>query len=241
MKNLIIGSNGEVGSSLMRVFLDAKINVQGIDITDKTSDIEPWPEYDFLHICIPYQPEFLNIVLHYERNWKKNGGITIIHSTVPVGTTRLLGAVHSPIHGIHPNLTPAIKTFIKYIGATNPESANTVLGLYNQIGIHGLIVKNPETSELSKLGCTTRHGLMIIEQKEFKRLCEKYGADFNEAYTLWNGFYSMGYKQLGYPYLQRPIVRDIEGPIGGHCIISNLDLMGGPVAKFVKERNKTFL
>jgi hypothetical protein len=33
------------------------------------------------------------------------------------------------------------------------------------------------------------------------------------------------------------MVKDIPGRIGGHCIVPNLDMLGGEVAKFIKEEN----
>ena len=236
MRNIIIGHKGEVGSSLYKIF-KGKVQTDGYDLNTVIPELELIEKYDFLHICIPYSEKFTEIVKEYEERFKKLGGITVIHSTVPVGTTRKLNAVHSPIHGIHPNLENGIKIFVKFIGGEK-EPCEKVAELYRLIGIKPHIVKNSETSELSKLGCTTRHGLMIIEQKEFKKLCEWYGADFEEAYTFWNGLYSMGYRELGLPYLQRVIVKDMPGKIGGHCILSNLDLLGGPVAEFVKLRNE---
>lgn len=234
MKHLVIGM-GEVGTALYKI-LSEKFSVA---ICDKR--LFPKGTFDVLHICFPYSEGFEEQVGKYVRLFKSTSDIfmVIVHSTVPVGTCRRLGAVHSPIHGIHPNLVSGIKTFVKYIGAVDEEEAHKVLGIYNQVGIKGLIVDNPETSEISKLGCTTRHGLMIMEQKLFKRQCEASGANFSQAYTDWNGFYGMGYRELGLPYLQRAIVKDMPGRVGGHCIISNLDLLGGPVAQFVKEQNET--
>lgn len=238
-KHLVIGSKGEVGFALFRILNEAfGEDVRGID--KEILEVEPYPEFHFLHICIPYSDNFEEVVLRYEKLWRLSTGVTVIHSTVPVGTTRKLKAVHSPIHGIHPNLYDGLKTFVKFIGATNSEQALSVEQEFRKCGMKPFVVKNPETSELSKLGCTTRHGLMIIEQKEFKRQCEKYGADFEEAYTLWNGLYSMGYRELGLPYLQRAIVKDMAGGIGGHCIIPNAKLIDSPIGDFVLERNKTF-
>lgn len=237
-KHLVVGDKGEVGSALYKILYEAfSDNVEGIDQENKVEGLQ---EFDFIHICIPFSDTFIRTVITYDNAWKKKDGITVIHSTVPLGTTRILGAVHSPIHGIHPNLYHGIKTFIKFIGAVDKSKAILLSEIYRQAGIKPYIVENSETSELSKLGCTTRHGLMIIEQKEFKRQCEEVGANFEEAYTLWNGLYSMGYRELGMPYLQRTIVKDMPGKIGGHCILKNAGLIENPIGDFVLERNKTF-
>ena len=226
--HLVIGL-GEVGNSLRDV-----LQCDGFD------NAKPCPSvnetYEFVHICFPYFDGFEDQVKNYQQIFKPS--VTVIHSTVPTGTSRACGAIHSPIHGIHPNLSQAIKTFVKYIGATERKDAERLLEEYSRFGIHGLIVKNPETSELSKLGCTTRHGLMLIEQKLFKKRCDEAGADFKEAYTMWNRFYGNGYEELGRPYIRRAIVEDKPGKIGGHCIISNCGLIGGAVADFILEQNE---
>lgn len=229
MTQLVLGNRGQVGAALQEV-----LGCIGHDLDNPVEG-----QFDVIHITFPYKTDFFEeAVKKYQERYKPR--YTVIHSTVPVGVSRKLNAIHSPIHGIHPNLVPGIKTFIKYIGAEKREDAEVVLRLFQQRGIKGYIVKNPETSELSKLGCTTRHGLMITEQKLFKRLCEQSGADFEEAYTQWNGHYSESYRVLGLPYVQRANIKDMPGKIGGHCIIRNLDLIGGPVAEFVLKQNETF-
>lgn len=228
MTNLIIGNKGEVGAALQKV-----LGCDGHDM-----DVVPSLEwYDIIHICFPYSENFEGYVREYQKKYEPT--ITVIHSTVPVGTSRKLGAVHSPIHGIHPHLEGGIRTFVKFIGAEDRENAEAVLRVFQEVGIKGYIVKNPETSELSKLGCTTRHGLMIMEQKLFKKLCDDNGVDFEQAYTQWNGHYTEGYRVLGLPYVQRPILKDMPGPIGGHCILPNAEIIGGAVADFILEQNKT--
>ena len=228
MNELVIGNRGQVGAALQQV-----LGCIGVDLGEAVT-----LKIDVIHIAFGYSKDYEQAVKNYQKQY--NPRLTILHSTVPVGTSRKLGAVHSPIHGVHHSaggLVDGIKTFVKYIGAVKREDAELVLRLFQEKGIKGYIVKNPETSELSKLGCTTRHGLMIMEQKLFKKRCDEVGADFQEAYTQWNGHYTEGYRVLGMPYVQRPILKDMPGPLGGHCIVPNLDLIGGPVAEFVKEQN----
>lgn len=226
MTNIVIGNLGEVGGALQKV-----LNCVGHDKDNPFAG-----HFDIIHVALPYTGNFMDIVRGYQKRYTPK--LTVIHSTVPVGSSRKLGAIHSPIHGIHPDLEDGIRTFVKYIGATNREDAETLLRIYQERGIKGYIVKNPETSELSKLGCTTRHGLMIIEQKLFKNLCNAYGANFEQAYTQWNGHYTEGYRILGLPYVQRPILKDMPGPIGGHCILPNCELLGGEVANFILKQNQ---
>lgn len=228
MTQLVIGNKGEVGKALQEV-----LQCEGHD----------WQEllvghFDIIHITIPFSNTFDKAVRDYQAQY--NPGVTVIHSTVPVGTSRRLNAVHSPIHGIHNKaggLVEGIKTFVKYIGAEKRGDAEAVLRMFQGRGIKGFIVDNPETSELSKLGCTRRHTNAIIEEKLFKQDCDSYKANFDQAYTQWNGHYSEGYRVLGLPYVQRTIIKHMDGPIGGHCCISNLDLLPGPLSDFLKEQN----
>ncbi len=90
LKSLIIGA-GEIGNSLH--------NVIGGDITGKT---EASDSYDIIHICFPYDDKFVDEVKRYQKLYSTEH--TVIHSTVPVGTSTSLGAIHSPVIGVHPYL-----------------------------------------------------------------------------------------------------------------------------------------
>jgi len=80
-KALVVGF-GEVGRALYKVLLNSH-SVWAVD------ESRPLPEkaavggFDFLHICIPYSPEFKRAVLAYQVRYRPD--VTVIHSTVPVG------------------------------------------------------------------------------------------------------------------------------------------------------------
>ena len=230
-KTLIIGK-GEVGMSLYHVLRSDHETY----IKDK-EDLE-LDGVEVLNICFPYFEGFIQAVIDYQ--YKYNPALTIIHSTVPVGTSSKLGVVHSPIHGKHPNLSGGIKTFTKYIGTNDPAQADLAERFLRQSGIKTKIVKNPETSELSKIYCTTQYGLNIVVMKEIKDMCDKYGADFQEAYKDWNRLYNEGYEELGMPQFRRYFLDHVKGPIGGHCVINNAKVLQTPVAKFILEQNESY-
>ena len=119
--NQLIVGYGEVGRGLAEV-LKQKGKVWILDPNKSLKHNNNWPKKFYaIHICIPFSNSFSQAV----RGIKKKYGyeILIIHSTVPVGTSDKLGAVHSPIRGDHPNLAKGIKTFVKYVGGKNSQAA----------------------------------------------------------------------------------------------------------------------
>lgn len=232
--NLVIGA-GEVGTSLYGVLKDAYPETY---IRDREPGEDDPETVDFLHICIPPFPGFQTVVMGYQLQYSPK--VTVIHSSVPIGTSRSLNAVHSPIHGKHPDLRGGILTFTKYIGAERPEDAEAVAKLFLMARIPHQIVSNPETSEHSKLACTRKYGLDIVEMKEVERECEEYGTNFDEVYG-WKHEYNAGYAKLGMSHFTRPILKPMKGQIGGHCVLNNCQLNpDGVLEKFILERNETY-
>jgi UDP-N-acetyl-D-mannosaminuronate dehydrogenase len=227
MKDLVIG-RGEVGTALAEV-----LKCEAWDITDST----PLGTCDTLHIAFPYSKLFVADVGQYVKYAKP--AVTIIHSTVPVGTSRKCGAVHSPIHGKHPNLAEGIRTFTKYVGAVDDLSYGLACKALMRHGITVQCVSSPEASELSKLLCTTQYGLNIIVAKEVRRLCEQYKVPFEEVYG-WNRHYNAGYMALGMPQVCRPVLKATDGPIGGHCVVNNAKLLDSWLTETLLERNATY-
>uniref|UniRef100_A0A6H1ZDZ8 Uncharacterized protein n=1 Tax=viral metagenome TaxID=1070528 RepID=A0A6H1ZDZ8_9ZZZZ len=239
-RTLVIGS-GEVGSSLARVLKRCHI----VMMRDKEEPDEMTREalkehgIDVLNICFPYFDGFIDVVREYEKMYRPK--YTIIHSTVPPGTTRELGGffVHSPIHGKHPNLEGGIMTFVKYVGGINKDVAEQAQAFLRHAGINSAIVDSPETSELSKICCTTQYGWMIIITKEIKKLCERYNADFEMVYG-WNKFYNHGYEKLGMSQFKRPTLDYMPGKIGGHCVAQNSKLIDSFFTNLVKDKQKEY-
>jgi len=230
MKTLIIGK-GEVGMSLYKVLKDTyKTYIRDIEPIDVDS-------IDVLNICFPYSEGFIEQVKKYQDEYKPK--LTIIHSTVPVGTCRKLGVVHSPIHGKHPNLEGGIRTFVKYVGG---HDATVAAEFLSKAGIKTQVVANSETSELSKLYCTTQYGINIILMKEIQAMCERHGANFDEVYKQWNKYYNKGYRDLDMPQFRRYILDFVPGRIGGHCVINNAKILQeqSDVAKFLLEQDEKY-
>jgi UDP-N-acetyl-D-mannosaminuronate dehydrogenase len=205
---------GEVGSAIQRIF-----NADGYDIKNVgVSDIPK--QYDYLHICIPYSDNFIKFVeieqaIHSPK-------YTIIHSTVPVGTSRKCKALHSPIRGLHPNLYEGIMTFEKFIGG---EKASEVADVFRKAGLKVILCDKQETTELGKLLDTEYYRACIEFTKHAGKLSYAHDVPFHEVYTLFNMTYNQGYKKLGHEEYVRPVLQNINTPIGGHCVTQNAKLL----------------
>ena len=216
MKSLIIGQ-GEIGSSLHQVI--------GGDITDNSNS--NFSEYDLINICFPYSDSFETEVKKYQDRHKAK--FTVIHSTVPVGTSSKLNAVHSPCLGIHPHLAESFKTFTKFLGGKN---ASFVADFFRRKGIKVYITDKSETTELMKIMDTTQYGIEIEFTKELKRLCN----EFNVPFELWSTYvnnYNQGYEKLGYPEYKKYNLVPIKGKIQGHCVMQNAELIDSKFAKLL--------
>jgi len=228
MKHLIIGL-GEVGSALANIFPEAEV----FDINRFLNN--PHGPFDVLHICFPCtdQVEFIKIVNEYKKRF--GGNIVIIHSSVPIGTTAMLNAVHSPIRGVHPYLEKGIRTFVKYFGGFKAHEAAQ---LFEEKRIKTRVIRDSRITEAAKLWDTTQYGIMILLEKEIYKFCRDNGLDFEVIYAEFNKTYHEGYSKLGMSYVTRPSLMHKEGKIGGHCVVENANLLDTPLAKLIIERNK---
>lgn len=212
MKSIIIG-DGEVGRALYSIL--------GGEIIDRCEgNFSNRVYYKVIHICFPYSDEFINEVNKYQQIF--NAEYTIIHSTVPVGTSRKLNAIHSPIRGIHPNLEEGIRTFVKFLGG---DKASEVADIFRKSGIKVMLFDKQETTEALKLFDTEYYRTCIEFAKRVKEYCDKNNLSYAEVYTLPNLTYNEGYSSLNHKEYIRPVLEAIKGEIGGHCIMPNSKLI----------------
>jgi len=219
MKTLIVGY-GEVGQALHKV-LQTNYQVFYLDkddpLAEEYKDLKP----EIMHITFGYSPNFIQYVKEYQEKYKPK--YTIIHSTVPVGTTRKVNGIHSPIRGLHPNLESGIHAFPKFIGG---EAASEVADYFRRCDIKVVLFDKPETTEAMKLWDTTYYGVCIDFAKRVKEYCDKHNLNFHEVYTLANQTYNEGYQALGHPEFTRPVLQPImTTKIGGHCVNENRELL----------------
>ena len=226
MKIGIVGY-GQVGQAVAKLYSETDTTKTWFSF-DKIQIYDPYQgmlddisDVDILNVCIPYTKDFVSIVKDLPTpNW-----YTVIHSTVPVGTTEKFGYkfLHSPVRGVHPNLYEGLKTFVKFIGG-DEQLAEAYSGHLKTLGVETHICKDAKTTELSKLADTTYYGLCIAFTSDMKKLCVEYDLDFMEVMTKYNNTYNEGYKKLGKPNVVRPVLYPTD-KIGGHCVIPNAKLL----------------
>lgn len=231
MTSLIIGK-GEVGKSLYKTLRKTYTNI-------KIKDVEylKMKNVDFLHICYPYSKKFIKITKNYLKVYKPK--YTIIHATVPFGTTKNLGKNiwHSPIRGVHPNLAKGIKTFIKYIGGRKNKH---ITNYFTNAGIKIQYTPYAKNTEAGKILSTTYYGWNIVFCKEIYKICKKYDLDFDFIYSTMNQSYNKGYLELNMPNVIRPVLKFRKGKIGGHCVVQNCDLLKSIIGDIIKKLNKSY-
>ena len=218
-KIAIIG-NGEIGSSLAEVYRAKGLEPMIRDVNFNTIH----GDVDVLDICLPYGEEFVNIVNDYIDEYLPK--ITIIHSTVPVGTTKQIKrpCVHSPVRGVHPNLKEGIEKFVKFIGYNNSVDLQLAQEHYRDLQIIFYPVENSDATELAKLTSTTYYGLCIAWHGEMKKMCDKHNIDF-DVINKWTTSYNLGYYGLDMQHVVRPNLYPPENGIGGHCVIPNTEML----------------
>jgi UDP-N-acetyl-D-mannosaminuronate dehydrogenase len=208
---------GEVGQAISKFYKNPKI--KDLNRDDGLEGVE------ILHICIPWSENFVEIVKK-EIN-KINPKLTIIHSTVAPGTVKKIGGmvVHSPVRGVHPNLYEGIKVFVKYIGADDKKAGEAAKKHLESLGIKTKVFYPSATTEIGKILDTTYYGLVIAWHGEMKKICDKFGVDFDKAVTDFNKTYNEGYKKLGKENVVRPVLYPPENGIGGHCVVPNAEIL----------------
>lgn len=227
-KHIGILGFGEIGTSIAGLY-------HGTDhelvTKDKVFDgFNKKKQLDILHICIPASKDFIKIVSQHAGRYCA-GGLVIIHSTVPVGTTEAIikhhkFTVHSPVRGKHPNLLPSLKNFTKYIGADFAGAGRLALEHLQELGVPAVVFRKSRTTELMKLLSTTYYAHCIAFHDYAKKLCDKEGLEFDRVMTHPNNTYNQGYINMDMKAVVRPILEAPEdSKIGGHCLIPNAKML----------------
>jgi hypothetical protein len=212
--HLVIGC-GEVGKAVQKVF-----DADGYDIKGGGEYVYSADYYKHMHICFPYSDQFKFYVQGYQSRFKPN--YTIIHSTVPVGTSRKLNAIHSPIRGLHPNLYEGLLTFPKFIGG---EQASEVADEFRKHGMKVILCDKQEETEAMKLFDTEYYRVCIEFAQRVKRFCNKHDLSFSDVYRISNITYNEAYTKLNHAEYVRPVLEPIMKEISGHCVLPNSELL----------------
>lgn len=205
---------GEIGRPLLEL-LSTRYPMLGVDIPLPSS----LPEgVDVLHICYPFEiQDFVGETARYIELFKP--GLTIINSTVGVGTTRAVSeqtgtaVVNSPVRGKHAHMLDHLRQYTKFVGAIDPASGKRAAEHFQSVGLRTEVLSSPEATELAKLTETTYFGLLIAWAQEVERYCDKLGQDYGEVVRF--------YKEISY----LPPVSFFPGVIGGHCVLPNIEIL----------------
>jgi UDP-N-acetyl-D-mannosaminuronate dehydrogenase len=230
-KTVLVVGLGEVGKPLLAI-LSNYYRVIGIDIAPPTERID---HVDVMHICYPFQiRDFVGETGKCIERY--NPDLTIINSTVEVGTTRKVAewtstdVVHSPVRGKHARMQEEMLSYTKFIGALNPEAEEKAARHFESAGFKTRTLASPEATELGKLAETTYFGVMIAWAQELERYCDQVGADYNEVISL--------YDEVRF----FPQVKYVPGVIGGHCVMPNIsilcDLAPSPLLSAIQNSNE---
>jgi UDP-N-acetyl-D-mannosaminuronate dehydrogenase len=212
LKSAVIGL-GETGRPLFEI-LSEYHDVDGIDLKDCKNPIPI--NYDIINICIPYNDKFVSIVQDYQDLF--NQPLTIIHSTVPIGTTsKIKNAVHSPILGKHNRMKEDLKAYKKWIGGELADEARNYL---QRAGIMCMTVATSEETEALKLMCLAKYGMSIAFAQYQKDICDTYGFPYDDVIDWDNN-----YNENVAPWLMRPILTPPGKRINGHCVIQNTKIL----------------
>ena len=254
MKNVLVIGLGEIGYTVFSILKDSqKFQMYGVDL-DKTKMQEyktedplrksafPNPEetsenrtkavcIDIMHICIPVpsKSKFLEIALSLIKKYKPK--LTIINSTVPIGTTielyRQCGCLiaHSPCRGVHKNkeyMKQEFKRWTKYVGGATPEAGSEAQKHFKLAGLKTKMLPNCTDTEFAKLFETTYRTWMIVFFQKMDRLARKYSMrnpalkiDFNETVDFIEDTHNVRH--------DRPVM--FPDVIGGHCLLPNSKLL----------------
>lgn len=204
---------GEVGKPLFELMSQYHDTV-GVDIAPPER-VEP---VDVLHICYPFEiSDFVGETVHYIDMY--NPTLTVINSTVAIGTTRKIAertgsnVVNSPIRGKHACMLEELRLYTKFVGGVTPFASEQAAMHFESVGLTTKTLSSPEATELAKLTETTYFGLLITWAQEVERYCDKTGADYSEVVSF--------YQEIKY----LPPVKYFPGTIGGHCVMPNIKIL----------------
>jgi len=221
VEHVVIGA-GQVGSAIAQVLATRHpVHLRDVTMSGPT-------RADVLHVCFPHSVGFESDVASYRRDYDPD--LVIIHSTVPIGTSEALDAVHSPVRGRHPLLAQSLRAFVKFFGG--PRAAEAA-AFFSYCGIDVRCVPDARTTEAAKLWEVAQYGLQIVVEKQIHAFCDRRDIDFDVVYTEFARTYNLGYQSLGEAHFTRPVLTHIPGPIGGHCVVPVSGMLEHMLAELV--------
>jgi UDP-N-acetyl-D-mannosaminuronate dehydrogenase len=213
-EQVVVVGLGEVGRPLFEL-VSEHYPVVGLDLDPPQERIE---NVDVLHVCYPFAiRDFAGETARYIKLFKP--ALTIINSTVAVGTTRAIAelaraeVVSSPVRGKHARMREDLRHYVKFIGSMDPVSGQRAAAHFQLLGVRTRLLSSPEATELAKLTETTYFGLLIAWAQEVERYCDQWNLNYDEIASFWEEV----------KYL--PPVKYSPGIIGGHCVMPNIEIL----------------
>jgi UDP-N-acetyl-D-mannosaminuronate dehydrogenase len=213
---VVVVGLGEVGRPLLELVRRKGRPALGIDVGPAA--LPDRGSVRVLHICFPFEiPDFVGETARYIDLIAPR--ITIVNSTVGVGTTRAVhertGAriAHSPVRGKHMRMLEELTAYTKYVGGIDAGVASEAAGHFRSLGLRTRVVASPEATELAKLTETTYFGLLIAWAQEIERYCDRLDLDYDEIVSF--------YEEIGF----LPPAKYFPGVIGGHCVMPNIEIL----------------
>lgn len=209
---VVVAGMGEVGQPLLRI-LSRVYQCVGIDVTPAQVSAP----CSVLHVCYPFQiPEFIPATVAYVKRFQPR--LTIINSTVAVGTTRTIQErvpapiVYSPVRGKHVRMEQEMLHYRKFVAGFDRDSTQRATQHFAEAGFQVSTFITPEAGELSKLVETTWLGVLVGWAQEVERMASTYGVSYEEV----NSFI----QEIN--FLPSHI---FPGRIGGHCVMPNIAIL----------------
>jgi UDP-N-acetyl-D-mannosaminuronate dehydrogenase len=214
-ETVIVVGLGEVGRPMLEL-VARRHAAMGVDVEPVTPTADG---VDVMHVCYPFGiDDFIGQTARYIERFRP--ALTIVDSTVAVGTTRAIadrtGAaiVHSPVRGKHARMRDELLHYTKFIGPVSPSAGVRAAAHFESLGMRTTMLASPEATELAKLTETTYFGLLIAWAQELERYCDRLGASYDEIVSF--------YDEVKF----FPPVRYSAGIIGGHCVMPNIEILG---------------
>src|SRR5438128_11185692 len=120
---VVVVGLGEVGRPLLEL-VSRHHEAVGVDVSLPAARAQ---RVDVMHVCYPFEvADFVGETARYIE--RLSPSLTIVNSTVGVGTTRAIAertgaaVVHSPVRGKHARMREELQSYTKFVGAIDPAS-----------------------------------------------------------------------------------------------------------------------
>jgi len=212
-RKVVVVGLGEIGKPLFNLISKCHEAV-GVDV----APVNRIDDVDVMHVCYPFQiKDFGGETARYIDLFRPR--LTIINSTVAVGTTRSVAertgaaVVNSPVRGKHARMKQELQSYTKFIGGMDRAASEEAARHFASFGLKTRILSSPEATELAKLTETTYFGLMIAWAQELERYCDQSGQSYEEITSFYDEI------KFFHP------VKYFPGIIGGHCVMPNIEIL----------------